>query len=242
MIATYYILIIIFFLIGALGIYMANRKRNKENKKQNWVKYGVYFIITHVLFLTVIFLPKLFPYVCVLISIGGAFEIIRLQLSNTPLKPTYFALLIGIYIILSLLFILFGMLEDRTILFSLFMVLIFDAFCQISGQISGKTKIVPKISPNKTVEGLIGGTVISILASCFLGSIMNIPLISSIILGIGICFFAFAGDLFASWIKRLYNVKDFGNSLPGHGGFLDRFDSLIPAASFVYAFFCFIKL
>lgn len=114
-----------------------------------------------------------------------------------------------------------------------------DAGAYFVGIKFGKKKLTPKISPNKTVEGLIGG-VISVIAVMlifnfiFLKFIYNdvkvnfITLILIIFLGI---IFSILGDLVASVIKRQYNVKDFGNIMPGHGGFLDRFDSLI----FVFA-------
>lgn len=241
MIATYYTIIIVFFVIGALGIYFANRKRNKKSKKQNWTKYGVYFLITNVLFLVIFFIPELFPYVCLLISTWGAFEIVHLQMNDSRLKRISFCLLIGIYLIFSWLFVLFGTLEFKTILYTVFTVLIFDAFCQISGQVFGKTSIFPTISPNKTTEGLTGGTIITLVASAFLGQITGLPFHQSLFLTVGICFFALTGDLSASRIKRFYSVKDFGSSLSGHGGFLDRFDCLIPAGSFSYLFFYLIK-
>lgn len=100
-----------------------------------------------------------------------------------------------------------------------------DIFQYISGNLFGKTKISPKLSPNKTLEGLIGGiiltTVTSILFKIFFErsiTITTIPIVA--ILG-------FLGDIFISYFKRKYNKKDSGTLLKGHGGILDRVDSLI---------------
>jgi phosphatidate cytidylyltransferase len=126
-------------------------------------------------------------------------------------------------------------------LYTLFIVCTFDAFCQIAGQLLGKNKIFPQISPNKTYEGLLGGFFISACTFFIIGKILDFTPFHTMIVGFGICVFSFTGDLAASWIKRKYGVKDFSSALPGHGGFLDRFDSLITAGAFVYLFHLIIK-
>ncbi len=114
-----------------------------------------------------------------------------------------------------------------------------DAGAYFVGIKFGKTKLTPKISPNKTVEGLIGG-VISVLFVVlifnfiffnFIYSDVKINFITLILIIFLGTIFSILGDLVASVIKRQYNVKDFGSIMPGHGGFLDRFDSLM----FVFA-------
>lgn len=145
-----------------------------------------------------------------------------------------FYLILIIYIFISVGFYCFGGLSQSMLLFTLFIVCTFDAFCQISGQIFGKRKISPRLSPNKTYEGLFGGLFMAVCSSLIVGGILNIPIFVIIVLGLYICFFSFAGDLSASWVKRKYGVKDFSKVLPGHGGFLDRFDSFIVSDAFVY--------
>lgn len=92
----------------------------------------------------------------------------------------------------------------------------------------GKHKLIEYVSPKKTIEGSIGGVVFSMLASIFFAIKMNLPypitfiVVSSSVLAI----FAQFGDLFFSALKREVKIKDFGTVLPGHGGILDRFDSL----------------
>lgn len=100
----------------------------------------------------------------------------------------------------------------------------------------GKTKLCPEISPNKTVEGALGGIASSIVVSLiitlcygFYGKILPVLLLT-----IPLCAVGMAGDLFASIIKRKAGIKDYGNLIPGHGGILDRVDSLLFIAPLVY--------
>jgi phosphatidate cytidylyltransferase len=115
-------------------------------------------------------------------------------------------------------------------------VTVFDAFSQLTGQLFGKTKLVPTISPNKTWEGLIGGLASAILISMLFSSLIALPILKTMALGLVISLFAFCGDLLASISKRKFGIKDFSNLLPGQGGFVDRFDSLIFASVIVLCF------
>jgi phosphatidate cytidylyltransferase len=104
-----------------------------------------------------------------------------------------------------------------------------DVFQYLTGKAFGKTKITPVISPNKTLEGFLGGLVLTILLCNFLGFIL-LPEQSFLfysLLGILIGILGFFGDLFMSYVKRNAGVKDTGNLIPGHGGLLDRIDSLM---------------
>ena len=100
---------------------------------------------------------------------------------------------------------------------------LFDSFAYLVGSNFGKTYIAKGISPNKTLEGFIGGLIASVLLGCFAGYIIDMYLLI-IIFVIG-SIFAFIGDLLISYFKRKSGVKDTGTILPGHGGVLDRVDS-----------------
>lgn len=118
-----------------------------------------------------------------------------------------------------------------------------DTFAYFIGNIFGKNGLCPSISPNKTVEGSIGGLVGSIVVGLLFGVIIN-PLMD---INIGLHHFAIIGliggvlsqlgDLSASSIKRFCGVKDFGWILPGHGGLLDRFDSLLFTLPVIYIYY-----
>ncbi len=109
-----------------------------------------------------------------------------------------------------------------------------DTFAYFAGSMFGKHKLIPKISPKKTIEGSIGGILGSTLICVLFGKIMNLDLGLMIFIGSLGSIIAQIGDLFASAIKRYVGIKDYGTLIPGHGGILDRFDSIILVAPFVY--------
>lgn len=116
-----------------------------------------------------------------------------------------------------------------------------DSFAYIAGKLFGKHKLIPHVSPNKTLEGAIGailGSAIVCIIYCFiLDKIKDISLpwlLIGAMVGVAGSIFGQIGDLVASSIKRDTGVKDFGNIFPGHGGFMDRFDSVILIAPFVF--------
>tara|TARA_Y100001970_G_C13620140_1_gene549088 strand:+ start:188 stop:565 length:378 start_codon:yes stop_codon:yes gene_type:complete len=106
-------------------------------------------------------------------------------------------------------------------------VITFDIFSYISGKFFGKNKLT-KISPNKTIEGLLGGIITSLFFSLnlvlFLDLQLNFKLIFFILM---VIIFAFIGDIIESFFKRKNNLKNSSNLIPGHGGVFDRFDSFL---------------
>lgn len=110
-----------------------------------------------------------------------------------------------------------------------------DSMAYFTGYALGKHKLAPKISPKKTIEGSIGGILGSVLL-CGLFGYFVIPglLLHCIIIGILGGVISQFGDLTASIFKRKMGIKDYGNLIPGHGGILDRFDSVLFTAPMVY--------
>lgn len=117
-----------------------------------------------------------------------------------------------------------------------------DTFAYFIGRKFGKNKLCPTISPNKTVEGSIGGilgVILSYVALTIVGNVyfnFHMNVVYWILIAIVASIVGQMGDLTASAIKRYCGIKDFGNLIPGHGGILDRFDSLIFVAPIVYIF------
>ncbi|MGK0252992.1 MAG: phosphatidate cytidylyltransferase [Mariniflexile sp.] len=112
-----------------------------------------------------------------------------------------------------------------------------DSFAYLVGKNFGKQKLFEKISPKKTVEGFLGGLFFSCVASYFIATFtQTLDFTSWLILSIIISVFGTLGDLVESKFKRQANVKDSGVIMPGHGGLLDRLDSIIFAAPFIYLF------
>ena len=118
-----------------------------------------------------------------------------------------------------------------------------DTFAYFSGRFFGKHKLSPLISPNKTIEGSIGGIlgcILAVIAYKYIAQIiwgLSLDIIYSIAVIIPASIIAQIGDLSFSYLKREFKIKDFGTILPGHGGILDRFDSLLFAAPFVEILF-----
>jgi len=115
-----------------------------------------------------------------------------------------------------------------------------DTFAFFTGRAIGRRKLIPAISPKKTIEGAIGGLIAPMLVSLFfvLPTALAVPINwwQAIILGFLVSVFAQFGDLAESFFKRRMETKDSGESLPGHGGFLDRLDSLLFTGAITYYF------
>lgn len=112
-----------------------------------------------------------------------------------------------------------------------------DTGAYLTGMTFGKHPLFKRISPKKSWEGFIGGTILTIAASFVIAKFSHeINLYIWIGVAVIIAIFGVLGDLVESMLKRSLEVKDSGNILPGHGGILDRFDSLIISSPFVYTF------
>lgn len=111
-----------------------------------------------------------------------------------------------------------------------------DTFAYFVGMFFGKHKLIPEISPKKTIEGSIGGIVFTLIAFVIYGVIVNnafsanLSYVHLCVLGIVLPIVSQIGDLVASTVKRAYSIKDYGSLFPGHGGVLDRFDSVMLVA------------
>lgn len=121
-----------------------------------------------------------------------------------------------------------------------------DTFAYFIGISMGKVKLSPRISPKKTVEGAIGGILGSVGMNSVVGLVLsvfgvNIGLQHFILTGFLCGIVSEIGDLAASYIKRYTGIKDFGSLIPGHGGILDRFDSILFTAPVIYYYFVLIR-
>ena len=165
-----------------------------------------------------------------LICLLGIFEWVTNKFKN---------LFLGFFIIFnfglcSILYVLLD--ENAYVLYGLIIIntAIFDTFAYVVGSKFGANFIVKKISPNKTLEGLVGGVIGSAIFGLMLGHLYEINFIALIfVLG---AFLAFMGDLFISYFKRQSGIKDTGSILPGHGGILDRIDSHLIATPILILF------
>jgi len=155
-----------------------------------------------------------------------------------------------VYIILPLSLIPFitqnGLTENydpQLLLGTLFIIWTYDTGAYISGILFGKHKMIPRLSPKKSWEGLAGGSIFAVFVSFVISRyFLLLNTADWMILGLIIIAAATAGDLFESLIKREAGIKDSGNILPGHGGMLDRFDSVFFAIPFVFLYIHLFKL
>ncbi len=119
-----------------------------------------------------------------------------------------------------------------------------DTFAYFTGYFFGKHKLIPDVSPKKTIEGSIGGTAFCIIGCAVYGYVIKANFLSDVppvwafaFLGLILATVSQIGDLIFSLIKRKYGIKDYGFIFPGHGGVLDRFDSIIATAPLLLIFF-----
>ncbi len=115
-----------------------------------------------------------------------------------------------------------------------------DIFAYICGRLFGRHKLIPEVSPKKTVEGMVGGILFTMLGFALYGFIISkiyniVPnYIAMLIFGGIVSLVSQLGDLIASIIKRQFGIKDYGKLLPGHGGVMDRFDSMLAVSPFLF--------
>ena len=116
-----------------------------------------------------------------------------------------------------------------------------DVFAYFTGRLFGKHKLIPEVSPKKTVEGSIGGIICSVGLTILYGFIVSrVTELTPNYIALGVCGLVLSaasqlGDLIASLIKREHGIKDYGNIFPGHGGVMDRFDSILSISTILMA-------
>ena len=123
--------------------------------------------------------------------------------------------------------------EDKKLLLMIFLILVVqssDVLQYVWGKLFGKHKIAPKLSPSKTVEGFVGGVVSASVLGGLLYWLTPFNPVQAVLMSLLICLMGFLGGLVMSAMKRSMGVKDWGNMISGHGGMLDRMDSLCFAA------------
>jgi phosphatidate cytidylyltransferase len=225
------------FLIGAALIEANHRLRPSTSNDRNadWVKYGIYVILVYGIIMLAFIERTMIALFVVGISAMGMVEFHR-NMKHHPSKTALSLCLFGIALI-CLGHLLIG---DNArwrwgFAFTFLIVSVADSFSQLWGRLLGSRKLCPRISPGKTVEGLFGGLASSVLAAIALRFLIpGVSLGATVLFGAIIAIAAIIGDLTFSLIKRKIAIKDFSNLLPGHGGILDRFDSLIVAAPVSY--------
>ena len=206
--------------------------------------------VIYLLFIGLILLPYLpihilFIKLLLALSLSGSVQLLLnllLKKKKYPLSSVQKFDICIRYLLLSFTFLILlpfvnGVYEQSVILTLIILIWVNDSFAFFIGKNLGKRKLFESVSPKKTIEGFFGGILFSLITafilSCFCDflSLTNLIVISLIASILGT-----AGDLVESKFKRQANTKDSGNIMPGHGGILDRLDSLLFVAPFVYLY------
>jgi phosphatidate cytidylyltransferase len=223
-----------FFVIGGVAMYFANRRVDAVTRRARWTKYGVYIVIVLVVIGSALGGTLYFLLLCVLIVGLGAYELICAAQQNSDAKKRLPMLLMsaGIYLVLAGGLLAFAYHTNATTIVWVYLtVAAFDGFSQVTGQLLGRHQLARKISPNKTVEGTLGGLIVAALMAVLLRALPGFLVARAIGVSMLVSLAGLCGDLAASWYKRQHGLKDFGTLLPGHGGVLDRFDSFFAAGT-----------
>lgn len=167
------------------------------------------------------------------------FAVIMILKNHKEFDLAKISVVYGLTVVFSVAFFcLNGVIISGKGIYYLLLLLNFSSVCDMGayfvGVKYGKHKLCPEISPKKTVEGAIGGIASSFVFSIILSLCFGKFSVSLLIMTVPFCVFGMLGDLFASAIKRSVGLKDYGNLIPGHGGILDRMDSIIMIAPLMF--------
>jgi len=249
---------ILFFIFMALGAY----EMYSIGKKNGYNPITLSIIICLILIYPLFFLFEAAGLLsAIIISVMTSLIVFVLSKDRFALKDLLYTVFVLFYPILlcSSFFLINRSAGNLLGLFLVFFItLLADAFALFAGKLFGKKKLMPEVSPNKTVAGvfgayfggILGSTVVFLMFDAFhifdgwnnvgitaMSDNLYISIPIYLILAVLGSTLAVLGDLAASWLKRKLNVKDFGRIFPGHGGVMDRLDSLLFVAPFIMCFF-----
>ena len=215
------------FALGAMVMALANRRVTSEVARGRWLKLLTFGVIVHTLLGAAAIGRVAVMAVVALILTAGSVELARAWSRMPSPRPRRVWLLYGVAAV-SCLWVTGSLAPER---FAALYVITaaFDGFSQVIGQWLGRTKLAPKLSPGKTIEGAVGGLCAAVAVALATQDLLRLDVASAALFGIATGAAGLVGDLSASWVKRRAGLKDYSDWLPGQGGALDRFDSLIGA-------------
>jgi phosphatidate cytidylyltransferase len=223
---------------GALLMVLIHRLHSGQpgTVRADWVKYAVFAGVVISVISVAAWGSLGTALLLAWLAVHGSWELARhLRLSSVRnmLVTTVCSIVVGL--LLAHLLMLDASGWWARFVFGFVIVAVTDSFSQLWGRLIGRHRLCPNLSPHKTWEGLCGGMVTAMISTGLLGFLLpGIATPRLMIAGALIALAAIAGDLIFSVVKRLQKIKDFSNLLPGHGGVLDRFDSLVAAAPCIY--------
>lgn len=217
----------IFFKVGLSVLSALSLKEVLDIKKNipRYIKIITYILVILLTLFDINMMTKIFVFMFTLLIL-----LVFSDNKNYSIEEALY--LLGFSILITSIFSYMYLIRQRDInvLVYLFLITVFtDTFAYIGGRLFGKHKLIPRISPNKTIEGSVIGSLIGTIISSIFYLYMVSPgdnFILIIIFTLVLSIIGQFGDLVFSSIKRHYKIKDFSNLIPGHGGILDRFDSI----------------
>ncbi len=253
----YYSFVLLFAAITAICLWEFLEMTIDHGKRRDWLRrflgtaFGLMpFVLAVLIHLKVIPMNDTFVIITALLFFPFIFMAFIYELiaqSDTPFSNVAFIVLGMVYIGAPFALLDFIAFEgdtfyDNTIFGLLLMTWMNDSGAYIVGSKIGKTKLIPRISPNKTWEGSIGGVVVTYITAFVLSYFFPEKNIQDwFVLATIVAIFGSVGDLIESMLKRSVGVKDSGNLLPGHGGLLDRFDAFIFLLPFAAAYLLWVR-
>jgi phosphatidate cytidylyltransferase len=219
------------FALGAIVMALANRRVTPEVARARWLKLAVFGVIVHaVLGAAALGRVWVTSLMVVILAVGAGELTGAWRRMAAPRPQRVWWLFVGAGAL--------GLwnawrLPTAAFAFLFVVTATFDGFSQVVGQWLGRRKLVPQLSPGKTIAGLLGGLAAASAVAVLSRQLVPLSAPFAAALGVAIGMASLAGDLAASWAKRRAGLKDYSALLPGQGGFLDRFDSLLGTLSFV---------
>ncbi len=244
----------IFLLFSTLATIEFYQILNKKELSHN-TKYGPFVNVVVYSLLSLVFIEEINNYRVLFLIVPFLFILVLQELFSKDEIPyqnissTLFALLYITLPFASLnylnfnkdLYVKIGLGENWSLLLGFFIILwTSDSMAYVVGKAIGKHKLIPRISPGKTWEGLVGGLIFAVLAGYLFAYVTESSILHWMVMATIISIFGLLGDLSESLLKRSGGVKDSGTLLPGHGGVLDRFDGILFSAPLVLCYLLFI--
>jgi phosphatidate cytidylyltransferase len=215
------------FVLGAVLMALANRHASRSVARARWRKLVVFGVIVHaVLGAAAIGRDAVAALVALVLTVGTVELTGAWRRMSQPKPARTWVLYTGAA--LSCLWVA-GTLAPEQFAALFIVTAAFDGFSQVVGQWLGRHKLAPRVSPGKTVEGMLGGLVAAGAVAALTHRLLGVDSALAASLGVATGLAGLVGDLGASWVKRRAGLKDYSALLPEQGGMLDRFDSLLGA-------------
>lgn len=215
------------FALGAVVMGAGNRSVPSQAARARWHKLAIFFLIVHAVLAAAVLGRPWVIGVLAVILVAGTIELTGAWRRIAPPRP---AVVWPLFIAVAAIALWNTLrLPPAAFAFLFLATAAGDGFAQVVGHWIGRHPLAPKVSPAKTIEGFLGGLCAAGAVAALACGLVDLSPAKAALFGVLTGIAGLVGDLAASWVKRRAGVKDYSGALPGQGGFLDRFDSLLGA-------------